>query len=76
MPATVAITPDQTIPPTPTLVTPAPIRPPISAWLDEDGMPNFQVMTFQTIAPDSAPKMTCASITFASMIPLPTVCAT
>ena len=42
---------------------PAPSSPPISAWLLLDGMPSTQVMTFQAIAPISAPKITCASMT-------------
>lgn len=58
------------------MVTPAPISPPISAWLDDEGMPNRQVMMFQTIAPISAPKINCGSMICASMIPLPTVLAT
>ena len=44
---------------------PAPSRPPISACELLDGMPSHQVMTFQTIAPISAPKITAASTTLA-----------
>jgi len=40
----------------PALATAAPTSPPISACDDEDGMPYHQVMTFQAIAPTSAPK--------------------
>ena len=43
---------------TPPLATAAPTRPPISACDDDDGRPHHQVITFQTIAPISAPKMT------------------
>ena len=41
-----------------------------------DGMPYHQVITFQTIAPTSAPKTTCWSTTPGSTMPLPTVAAT
>jgi hypothetical protein len=46
------------------------------AWLDEDGMPFHQVMTFHVIAPTSAPKITAGVTTSLSMMPLPTVSAT
>jgi len=39
-------------------------------------MPNHQVMTFQAIAPTSAPNTTTWSATSGSMMPLPTVLAT
>ncbi len=39
-------------------------------------MPRPQVIRFQTIAPISAAKITCASITLGSMIPVPMVWAT
>jgi hypothetical protein len=32
----------------------APIRPPMSAWLDDEGMPTRHVMRFHVIAPMSA----------------------
>ena len=38
----------------PEAATTAPMSPPISAWLDDDGMPRRQVMRFQAIAPRSA----------------------
>ena len=38
---------------------PAPTRPPIRACELEDGIPNPQVIRFQTMAPISAPKITC-----------------
>ncbi len=69
-------TPDQTIPSSPARITPAPISPPTSAWLDEDGMPFHHVTTFQNIAPISAPKITCGLTISASMMPLPIVSAT
>ena len=36
----------------------APTRPPISACEDDDGMPKYQVMRFQLIAPISAANTT------------------
>ena len=39
-------------------------------------MPSPQVMTFQTIAPISAPKITRGSMTETSTMPVPMVCAT
>jgi len=57
-------------------MTPAPTSPPISACELLDGMPPHQVMTFQAIAPTSAPKMTWASMTSGAMIPMPIVRAT
>ena len=35
-----------------------PARPPINAWEELDGMPKYQVITFQLIPPTSAPKIT------------------
>ena len=52
---------------------PAPISPPTSAWLDEDGMPKPQVTRFQVIAPISAPKITCALTMSGEIVPLPIV---
>ena len=36
----------------------APTSPPISAWVDDDGSPKYQVVRFQTIAPSSPARMT------------------
>src|SRR5690606_492036 len=44
----------------------APIRPPIRAWLDEDGRPNHQVIRFQMTPPDSAQMITCELTTSTS----------
>ena len=60
----------------PAWASPAPSSPPISAWLEEEGMPFHQVMTFHTIAPASAPNTTCGVTTSLLMMPLPTVSAT
>ena len=76
MPPTVFQTPAQTTGLSPALAMPAPSRPPIRAWLDEDGMPPSQVTTFQVIAPPSAPKITASETMPGEMIPLPTVWAT
>lgn len=56
----------------------APTSPPISACDDDDGRPNHHVMRFQTIAPTSAASTTSSPLSpsGASMMPLPTVCAT
>src|SRR3546814_20231685 len=74
--STVLVTPLHSTVASPALESPAPSNPPISAWLDEDGMPSTQVMTFQTIAPVSALNTTCASTMSGLMIPAPIVLAT
>src|SRR5450759_2771195 len=76
MAATVLPTPDQTTAWIPALARPAPTKPPISACELEDGIPSRCVRTCQTIAPASAPKITCALTTSASTMPRPTVSAT
>src|SRR5262245_14541981 len=76
MAALVLASPPQTMALTPTLATPAPTSPPISACELLDGMPIAQVMTFQVMAPMSAPNTTRGSTMSAEMIPVPTVCAT
>src|SRR5687767_8569231 len=55
---------------------PAPTRPPTNAWELLEGMPSSQVMTFQEIAPMSAPKITAGSTTVAATMPVPSVSAT
>ena len=59
----------------PALAMPPPTRPPISACELEDGIPNPQVIRFQTIAPTRAAKIVRASTTFADD-PAPMVWAT
>src|SRR6266567_7617044 len=56
----------------------APISPPISAWVDDDGKPSDQVSKFQLIAPIRAEKMITRPWVPAGleMIPFPTVAAT
>ncbi len=61
---------------TPALAMAAPIMPPISACEPLLGMPQYQVITFQAMAPISAPKMTASSTKPGPMMPLPTVAAT
>src|SRR3546814_11162139 len=69
--STVLVTPLHSTVASPALESPAPSNPPISAWLDEDGMPSTQVMTFQTITPASALTTTCASAQSGLMTPAP-----
>src|SRR4030081_1944674 len=74
--ANVFDSPLQTAAEIPALAIPPPTSPPIKACELEDGIPNPQVIRFQTMAPIKAAKITCASITLGSMIPVPMVCAT
>ncbi len=74
--ALVLRTPPITIDEGPAFATPAPISPPMRACELLDGMPKYQVMTFQAIAPIRAPKITWLSTTPGSTMPLPTVAAT
>src|SRR5438105_587278 len=60
----------------PALATPAPTMLKISAWLELDGMPKYQVTRFQVIAAINA-EMTSACVdSSGETIPLPTVVAT
>src|SRR6266849_10249675 len=68
--------PLQTATEIPPLAIPAPTSPPIRACELEDGIPNPQVIRFQTMAPIKAAKITLVSIIEGSMIPVPMVCAT
>ncbi len=68
--------PLQTAAEIPALAMPPPTSPPIKACELEDGIPNPQVIRFQTMAPIKAAKITWASITLGSTIPVPMVCAT
>ena len=76
MAAAVVSRPGHTIAAMPALLTPAPTKPPIKACELDDGMPARQVVSCQHMAPMSAPKMTCASMTPAETMPTPTVRAT
>src|SRR5665213_1168553 len=76
IPPTVLKTPSHTTADTPALAAPAPTSPPINACELDEGIPSRLVMTCQVIAPDSAPKITRASITLACTMPRPTVSAT
>src|SRR5216683_3032669 len=60
----------------PAPATPAPTRLKISAWLELDGMPKYQVKRFHRMAETSA-EMTSACVdSSGGMMPLPTVVAT
>ena len=74
--SSVLVRPLQTAAESPAFAMPAPTRPPISACELEEGMPSAQVIRFQTMAPTSAAKITCASTMLGSMIPVPMVLAT
>jgi hypothetical protein len=76
MKATTLITPAPISLPVPALAMTAPTMPPISACELLLGMPYHQVMTFQVMAPISAPNTTWWSITPGSAMPLPMVAAT
>jgi hypothetical protein len=41
----------------------APTRPPINAYVEEDGIPRYQTMMFQTTAPSSAASTTISPCT-------------
>src|SRR5436190_16265096 len=74
-------TPILTSPPTTSRATPAlttrpPATPPMSAWEELLGSPQYHVMRFQTMAPRSPARITHWSTTLVSTTPLPTVVAT
>ena len=60
----------------PAFASAAPIRPPISACDELDGIPSHHVRRFQAIAPISAASTSCSVARLVSMIPWPTVFAT
>src|ERR1700691_5442439 len=68
--------PLQTAAESPALAVPPPTNPPIKACELEDGIPNPQVIRFQTMAPIRAANITCTSMMLGSMIPVPMVSAT
>src|ERR1700712_3682636 len=74
--SSVLVRPLQTAADNPALAMPAPTSPPISACELEDGIPSPQVIRFQAMAPTRAAKITVASTTLGSMIPVPMVLAT
>jgi hypothetical protein len=76
MPAAVLPRPSQTIAFSPALADPAPTRPPTRACDDDEGMPASQVMTFQAIAPISAPKISRSVTNETATMPEPMVLAT
>ena len=60
----------------PAFASTAPMMPPMSACDELLGMPKYQVITFQVIAPASAPNTTGTSTTSGCTMPLPMVAAT
>src|SRR6185295_14488870 len=62
--------------PSPALITAAPAKPPMRAWDELVGRPQYQVMRFQTMAPINPAKTTAWSTTLDSTTPFPTVVAT
>ena len=60
----------------PPFATAAPAKPPISAWDELVGSPQYHVMMFQAMAPSSPARITQWSTTAGSTTPLPTVVAT
>src|ERR1700754_4535812 len=68
--------PSHSIAPLPVATRVDPITPPISAWDEDDGMPNHQVVRFQLIAPIKPPRTTTGVIAPDSTIPSATVAAT
>ena len=74
--SSVLVRPLQTAAEIPAFAMPAPTSPPISACELDEGIPSAQVIRFQTMAPTSAAKITVASTTLGSMMPVPMVLAT
>src|SRR5262249_12298768 len=68
--------PAATSEPKPAFTTAAPTKPPISAWDDDVGKPQYHVIRSHTIAPARPARMTHWSTTAAATTPLPTVVAT
>src|SRR5882724_550223 len=68
--------PLQTAADIPAFAMPPPSSPPISACELDEGIPSAQVIRFQTMAPTRAAKITVASTTLGSMMPVPMVLAT
>src|SRR5512132_2989717 len=48
-----------------------PISPPMSAWLDDDGMPSRHVIRFQVMAPTSAAQTTICPASPAGVVAMP-----
>ena len=62
--------------PNPTAAALAPSRPPISAWLLDEGIPSRQVSRFQTMAPTRAAATTSPPSACGVISPAPMVLAT
>src|SRR6266852_1282213 len=72
----ILLTPAVWTTPHPPFTTPAPMRPPTSAWEGLVGSPNHQVMTSQEIAPVRTARSNQAVTIFGSIVPFPVVEAT
>src|ERR1039457_4347378 len=72
----ILMNPDGIMDSQPALTTAAPAKPPIKAWEELVGRPEYQVKRSQAIAPMSAAKITVGSTTPGWMTPLPIVVAT
>jgi hypothetical protein len=68
--------PGKIIPCNPPAIKADPTRPPINAWLLDDGRPNHQVMRSQIIPPISPARITFTVENSGCIIPFPTVAAT
>ena len=76
MPKDVFPSPSKITTPTPWMATDAPMIEKMSAWLDDVGSPNHQVMRSQVIAATSAATTRSCVTIFESTMPAPTVFAT
>src|SRR5262245_2855428 len=75
MKTSVSSTPLNTIAFRPPATNAEPTKPPISAWLLEDGSPKYQVIRSHIMAPMSPASITYTVENSGCMIPLPTVAA-
>src|SRR6266850_481855 len=60
----------------PAAAMPAPTKPPIKAWEEDEGIPKYQVMRFQTMAPRRAERTTWSVAAVGSTRSWPMVLAT
>ena len=74
--STFSFSPPHLITSRPDAATAEPMMPPISAWLELEGRPRYQVTRFQVIAPTSPARMTSGVTASWSTIPLAIVAAT
>jgi hypothetical protein len=74
--STLSFRPVQLITSQPEAATAEPATPPISAWLELEGRPRYQVIRFQVIAPTSPASTTSSVMTSGLTIPVAIVAAT